>query len=438
MINKIFILAFDGTPYSFIKRMIERGKMPNVAALVKNADFRQMDSVIPPVSSAAWASFLTGEQPDKHGILSFTEYDPSTMNWFTPDARHLRVKTILQELSEKGKRVFSMNVPVTYPPVPVNGISVCGFLGDDVAAGTYPAAEGLYLKQQGYRIDASTELAKNDLAAFLQDLKQVLEKRIEMMWHYFEREKWDFFMLHIMETDRLHHFTWEFMEKGIPDAVSLYDRFYSRLDDLLGNIIKSIDDHTALMLLSDHGFTTLKKEVYLNNWLWQNNYLKFSKPIPETLHDIHPQSKAFALYPGRLFINLKGREKFGSVEPGLEYESVRQELQQKLMQLTDAQENAPVIKEIIPGEKIYQNNMEFKLSSINTASNFADLIAVACDGYDLKGQLWNRELFQKTVFNGMHTFSDAFVILKGAKINEERINISNLKKYIMKIMGFKS
>ncbi|MCB0284494.1 MAG: alkaline phosphatase family protein [Calditrichaeota bacterium] len=429
MTRKIFTLALDGTPYTFLKKMIGQGKMPQLAELVKNADFKPMDSVIPPVSSTAWASFLTGALPEKHGILSFTEYDPVTMDWYTPDARHLKAHTLLQELSQKGKRVFSMNVPVTYPPVPVNGISICGFLGNDITGGTYPAHEGFFLQQQGYRIDADTAIAKTNLAAFLQDLKSVLEKRIEMMWHYFNREKWDFFMTHIMETDRLHHFTWGFMEKGLVEAIDLYDRFYSRLDTLIGQIKERLDDDTEFMLLSDHGFTTLKKEVYLNNWLWQKGYLKFTRPIPETLHDIHPQSRAFALYPGRIFINLKGRERSGSVEPGLEYERLLENLRLELRALKDPQDNQPIIKEVLSKDQIYPD------APANRSLQFADLVALAHDGYDLKGQLWNRHLTAKTVFNGMHTLENAFVIMTGEHFAEEKIKISDLKKYIFKILG---
>ncbi len=433
MNNKIFILALDGTPFSFLQKMIASGKMPHFAELVERSSFKKMNSVIPPVSSVAWASFLTGEPPWKHGILSFTERDPATMDWFTPNAGHLKCKTIVQRLSDLGKRVFIMNVPATYPPKPINGVSICGFLGDDLLKGTYPEEEGLFLNKNGYRIDTDTALAKTDFPAFIQDLKIVLEKRIEMMWHYFEKENWDFFMTHIMETDRLHHFSWEFMEQGNKHFVDLYDSFYGRLDNLIGEINKRIDEQTALMLLSDHGFTTLKKEVYLNNWLWQNDYLRFTKPFPQSLHDIHPQSKAYALYPGRIFINLKEREKNGSVKIGLEYESLRAEIKQKLFELIEPLSKEKIIKNVIFGEELYSNKLHAKRNISDEFNSFADLVAIANDGYDLKGQLWNKELFSKTVFNGMHTFDDAFVLFTGKNINITNLSISDLSKYIFDI-----
>ena len=429
--NKIFILALDGVPFTFLKRMFELGIMPNLARLAESSVFQPINSVHPPVSSTAWASFLTGKQPDAHGILSFTERDPATMDWFTPNARHLKAKTITEKLSEAAKRLFIMNVPVTYPPKPINGISICGFLGTDLKSGVYPAEEADFLINNGYKIDVDTETAKTDLAAFLVELREVLEKRIETMWHYFEQEEWDFFMTHIMETDRLFHFTWEYFENNDPVFIQIYQRFFKRVDDLIGQIMERIDVNTSLMLLSDHGFTTLKQEVYLNRWLWEYDYLKFTKPIPQTLCDIHPQSKAYALYPGRIFINLKGREKIGSVNPGKEYEELRIELREKLMKLSIPDNSEKIVKEIINVEDIYSGYEE-------NQNNIADLFVMANEGYDLKGQLWSKQLFLKTVFNGMHTFDNAFFLMRGLEINEKVSSISNLTRYIHKVLNIEN
>ena len=65
------------------------------------------------------------------------------------------------------------------------------------------------------------------------------------------------------------------MENNDPVFVNIYERFFKRLDDLIGQVVERIDDGTSLILLSDHGFTTLKQEVYLNRWLWENDYLVY-------------------------------------------------------------------------------------------------------------------------------------------------------------------
>jgi len=234
-----------------------------------------------------------------------------------------------------------------------------------------------------------------------------------------------------MESDRLFHFTWEMQQNKDPIITKFYERFFKRLDDLIGEISQRTDEQTSLMLLSDHGFITLKQEVYLNRWLWQNDYLRFTKPIPQTLHDIHPQSKAYALYPGRIFVNLKGREKKGSVNRGLEYEQLREELSKKLLQLISPEYSDRVIKEVIRGEKIYPG-------SKSPEANMADLFAIANDGYDLKGQLWSADLFQKTIFNGMHSFNNAFLLLKGNKRIEAATSIVDITDYIYKALSIEN
>lgn len=431
--KRMFVLALDGTPYSFLRGMIDDGKMPNLAALARQSSFARMDSVQPPVSSVAWASFMTGRQPYQHGIMGFIDRDPSTMEWYVPLADKLKGKTLWSSLSDNDKRVFVMNVPMTYPPREVNGIMICGFLGSDITKGTYPSEIGAQLQTMGYRIDSDVELAKRNLDAFIADLNHVYEKRIRTMWEYFGREAWDFFMTHIMETDRLHHFTWELMETGHPKYESVFMQFYHKIDRLIGDIINKIPNDMELILLSDHGFTTLKKEVYLNRWLWEKGLLRFTKPVPENLKDIHPSSVAYSLYPGRIYINLKGREKTGTVKQGLEYEQTRQNIKNLLTRFKDPVTNHPIIKQVLSREEIYDDDHRFApdQKSKETLLYTPDLIAVPFDGYDLKGPLWRKNLFEKTVFNGMHTFDDAFVLSRKMKLPEKRLSIADLVPLIL-------
>jgi predicted AlkP superfamily phosphohydrolase/phosphomutase len=193
------------------------------------------------------------------------------------------------------------------------------------------------------------------------------------------------------------------------------------------------------MLLSDHGFTTLKKEVYLNKWLEENGYLKFMIQNPDTLNDIHPESIAYSLYPGRIYLNLKGREKNGSVEPGLPFENIRQELKYRLLNIIDPENKTNIIKKVYYGEEIYNHDDNMK-QIIKTddpfpeQNKYPDLIAIPINGYDLKGNLWRDNIFEKTVFNGMHTFDDAFILLRNGKLPEERFSISKVASLIYKIM----
>lgn len=433
MKKRLFVLALDGVPCSHLQKWLNLGWMPRFAAWLEqnNVNLQAINSVMPPVSSSAWASFMTGKSPHGHGIYSFTERDPATMEWFTPQADSLKSPTIFEHLSGHGKRVFVMNVPVTYPPRAVNGISICGFLHDDVRTGTWPSDVGNFLAARDYRIDADTSLAKSDLKAFIADLKEVLEKRIETMWHFLRQEKWDLFMAHIMEPDRLQHFTFEYYEQGLPGAVELYRSFYRRLDKLIGEIVEALDDDVALMLLSDHGFGSLKQEVYLNRWLWEKGWLRFTRPVPQSLQDINPQSIAYALYPGRVFINLQGREKTGSVSAA-QYIMWCDRIAAELKKLGDPQGHT-VVADVRRASAIYPGLPAGSSDIAHRA--IADLFVLAHPGYDLKGSLWHDTLFDKSVFNGMHTFDNAFLAADTA-ITKEKLNaITDIAPHLCRFLG---
>ena len=412
--KQLVIIALDGVPFSLLKKMIALGAMPNLENLVKAGEFRPINSVHPPISSVAWASFLTGEKPAVHGITGFVERNPATWEWFVPNASHLKVKTILQLLSDSGWRVFSMNVPVTYPPQKVNGIVISGFLNTDLARATHPPAIGMFLKARGYQIDVDVEIGKKNPAQFYRQLKEVMQKRFEMMEYFYQKEHWPYFMAHIMETDRLHHFFWKYFEDAIEPHATNFLNFYRILDEHLGRFLKRLPEHSALIMLSDHGFSGLKYEVNLNRWFLENGYYFVNEVPPKSLQDLHPFTSAYSLYPGRVYINLKGREKLGKVNPGVEYENLCNEITDKLMQLTDP-DGHPVIKEVVRGYRVYglpEKSGVQLFVDMTQIDNVPDLLAIPNKGYDLKGVLWANTTFNQTEFNGTHTFDDAFLLTR--------------------------
>lgn len=422
--EKLFVLALDGVPHSLLKKLSALGHMPHLSELIKEATFREMHSVQPPVSSSAWASFATGCMPPEHGIMGFVDRNVADGKWFLPNAAHLQKPTLWKKLSQLGKRVFVMNVPVTYPPAELNGISICGFLGPDIRQGTYPPQLGTVLKARGYRIDADTELAKTDLNAFYDDLRAVFSKRLETMWEFYGQEQWDFFMVHVMETDRLHHFFWDQFENHYRPDYNRFLDFYRELDIQIGRIIQALDSETAILMLSDHGFTSLRYAVYLNRWLADKGYLVLNSRQPVSDRDLHPGTRAFSMYPGRIYLQVQGRDRNGTVEQGTAYEQLRNELIFGLQQIKDP-EGRQVVERVYRGEEIY--------GSLKTdeQARVPDLMVVSHKGYDLKGDLWHASFFDRTVFTGMHTFDDAFVLARGLELPDGQLSIDRLHDSIL-------
>ena len=154
---------------------------------------------------------------------------------------------------------------------------------------------------------------------------------------------------------------------------------------------------------------------------------------------LQPTNKAFCNNPGGIYIILNVREKHGSVEQGLNYESLRQEIRQKLLDLVEPESQSKIIKKVYFGEELYASDKGKKqIIQTNTQSptyrRYPDLIAIPFDGYDLKGNLWRENLFEKTVFNGMHTFDDAFILLRNGVLPVKRFSIAEITSIINKIL----
>ena len=440
--RRIFVLALDGVPFTLLKIFLKDGLMPNLKQLTGNQNFRPMRSVLPAVSSVAWSTFMTGKSPLNHRIFGFIERNPKTMDVFIPTAAHQHGPTLWEYLSVKKKRVFVMNVPVTYPPRKVNGIMIGGFLGTDITQNTYPAALGTELEKSGYRIDVDTVRAREDLDGFIRELGYTYDQRVKTLWKFYHQESWDFFMAHIMETDRLHHFLWEYWENGESPYAGIFVDLYRKIDDLIGRLADTLPANMELMILSDHGFTTLKKEVFVNKWLYDHGLLKFrGAESPDSLHHIHPDSIAYSLIPGRIYLNVQGRETTGWIRPGLEYEKIRHDIKTSIGQMIDESTGERLVKSVYTPEMLYQeehrqfNDKAGRWDRDDAYLSFApDLIIEPEDGYDFKGNLWRRDLTEKGPIVGTHTCDNAFMLVRDRVLTEESFSILDAMPTILDMM----
>ena len=95
------------------------------------------------------------------------------------------------------------------------------------------------------------------------------------------------------------------------------------------------------------------------------------------------------------------------------FQAVRDELTEALLQLTDPDDGTRVIREVIPAEDLYHREGGFDGAPNRGEVYPPDLVAVPVDGYDLKGNVWTDSVFGKTELVGMHTYDDAFLLVRG-------------------------
>ncbi|MBN2842866.1 MAG: alkaline phosphatase family protein [Sedimentisphaerales bacterium] len=438
MPTKFMVLSIDGVPYWLMEKMFAEGVMPNLAKVAAAGRFSMMKSVQPTVSSVAWACYATGVNPGIHGNYGFIDRTPGSWDLQFPNNATMTAEHIWTKLTKAGKRVFGMNVPSTYPPKPVNGVLIGCFLAPSIDKVVYPASEVEYLKSIDYQIDSDAGLARQDKRAMLANLDYTLDKRFEALFHYLDQENWDFFHTHVMGSDRINHFLWEKMETGDKEFSEGFFKFYTRIDNYIGQLLAKIGDEVPLMVFSDHGFCKIKYEVQMCRWLIDNGWMKPAEQLRSPLSIDPYQTRAYVMIPGRFYVNLAGREP-GGIVPLADYEKTRQELKGQLLAMKDPQGNA-VIEKVLMREEVYWPEgatgpggltPEQVATAGGTYGRACDLIAVPYDGYDLKLGINLPEVFVKTALEGMHTYPDAFMVARGIDLPDD-LEITNLSERIIK------
>ena len=406
--KKIVVLGIDGVPYSFLKTGLDEGKFPNIRKITKeNGRLKKYNSVYPTVSSVAWTSYMTGKNPAEHSIFGFVDRNTNPFSLKIPLASDRTAKTLWEKLSLEGKKVLVMNVPVTYPPEEVNGILISGFLTPGIEKVVQPSSYVGYLKEKGYVIDVDPRFGHTDRRKFMDELHKALDIRMEVFFDLLSKDNYFLAQCHIMETDRINHFFWgDYEDRG--EFGDDFDKFYTKLDEWIGKTYELLNDQDIFIVLSDHGFCKVKYNVQINQFLEDEGYLLWEASDPKNVTELSPDSKAYSLIPGRIFINLEGREAKGTIS-GSDYDKLREELKEKLLGL-GSPEGEKIIEKAFYREEIYSGDY---------IKNAADIIVHPKWGFDLKGNVNTGEICQKPgAIDGMHTYEDAVIFGRGINLTE--------------------
>ncbi|MDP8244153.1 MAG: alkaline phosphatase family protein [Candidatus Hinthialibacter antarcticus] len=244
---------------------------------------------------------------------------------------------------------------------------------------------------------------------FLEDLLDLMEKREQKTFESFRRNKSNVFVSVFSETDRVSHMYMRCIDPGHPlynqEIADKYGdsikKIWVRMDEIVGRMMKEIEDDpdATLLVMSDHGFQSWRYQVNLNTWLWKNGYmtLKGDSPLGGVmkLDDLlkkddssffanvdWPKTKAYALGLGQVYINLKGREAVGAVDPK-DYPDLCREIADQLVQLKDdrpGRDNASAVTEVKLRDEIWHG------SYANDAHDCPDLQVGFNEGYRVSWQ----------------------------------------------------
>lgn len=438
---KVFAVGLDGVPYTLLMDYIAKGYLPGIKRILDDGyGLHQMDASVPDVSSTSWSSFMTGVNPAEHGIYGFIDLEPGSYNMFFPNSTDISAPTIWEiaegsaggktsTLSEryqgrlKGKlKSLVFNIPQTYPARKLNGVLTAGFVCPDLRKGTYPEGAYDYLKGIGYFSDIDATKAVDRKDDFFKEILLSLEKRQTAYEHFLRNEPWDIFIGVITETDRLHHFFYDAAYDENHPYHHNFVEFYGKIDSFVArlyDIFRSSSSNGLFLTMSDHGFTTLKSEVYINIWLKEQGLLNLDGSR-EYFDQIDTGTRVFAMDPARFYVNLENKYPRGSVrEAGAG--GVLDDLVESLNGLVDVSGNK-VIRKIYRNGDIYKGPLTRK---------GPDLVCLANDGFDLKGNMKRAVVFGKGPFTGMHTSYDAHCILPEGMAGAARLHIEKLAGFML-------
>ncbi|MGH2691709.1 MAG: alkaline phosphatase family protein [Actinomycetota bacterium] len=319
--------------------------LPNISSLLSTSLWGDLESIIPPITVPAWACAMTGLTPGQLGIYGFRNRKDRTYDGLSlATSQAVTREAVWDRLGRVGGKSLLIGVPPGYPPKPVPGWQVSCFLTPDSARSyTWPAAlAGEIEEEVGEYIFDIPNFRLADEEFVLRRIHAMTERRFKVARRLVRNKPWDFFMMVEIALDRLHHVFWQHCDPthvkyaGNNPFESAFHDYYRLLDREIGALLEVLPSDTVTIVMSDHGARRMDGGVCLNEWLMREGYLRMLQPLegPTRIGDAPVDwSRTIAWgdggYYGRIFLNLRGREPEGVVEPA-EYEELRSEIADKL------------------------------------------------------------------------------------------------------------
>lgn len=407
MLNML-ILGLDGATLDIINPLIEQGRLPNLARLQQEGAWGPLRSTLPPVTAAAWSTFMTGLNPGKHGIFQWRTYDPTTytnLNEKVVTAERLAGRTFWDMLGKAHHRVGIITVPVTYPTWEVNGYLLSGYPCPDAENNyTYPPQWGKQLSKS-YNFSVDHYLNASDEKIYVDGL-DMLERRTDLAIDLARKNMIDVCVMVLGEIDRAQHDFFKYAESRFSASQTASDDFreainrhYEVSDAQLGRLLDEMSPDGVTLVVSDHGGGPHPPRFFNTNaWLRSNGWLAANEqksgnsssrmkdgiqwfrkwfPFEETLRKLlpaglinrarsytlniadidWPNTKAYRFpmyFPAEAIeINLQGRQPEGCVRPGEDYDQLVQEIVSKLRNARDLKTGEAIVEAVYTRDELY-------------------------------------------------------------------------------------
>jgi predicted AlkP superfamily phosphohydrolase/phosphomutase len=389
---------------------LEAGELPNLAELMEIGSHGAIKSTTLPLSPAAWSTIITGQNPGKHGVFDWFERKPNSYEVKYVHSGRIAARSIWQYVNDAGKKMGVFSLPMIYPATLIEGFMVSGMAAPDARADhfTYPEhlLSDLESKVGPYQLAEDEVFQYGRETVYLKSLLEWLEYQSNVVKYLIENEPCDIYLFVFMQTDHAQHKFWRYIDSGYPDYDTDHDmqfqdallHVYRAMDEDLGELMRSLDDETNWIVMSDHGAGPCHGIMFINRWLREEGFLavnqNFSTSIKAWLAKRNLVLRVYKLISklglgwlanlvsksarnrvlsaflsfddvdwgrtkaysrgafGQIFINLEGREPQGVVKPGVEYERLVSDIMQKLAVLKHPETGEHLITDIRRREEV--------------------------------------------------------------------------------------
>jgi len=306
-------------------------QMPHVRELLRRSNFGTLRSIDPPITVPAWAVMFSGVDPGTLGVYGFRHRRPgSYFEQYVPSSKTILQPMVWDLLSRAGRRVCIIGMPPGYPPPRVNGVYVSDFLTPDKSkdyvspASMRPDLESV---TNGYEFDVL--FRADDRERVGRELFELTRKHFAAARYLWAKEPWDLFAMHEIGPDRIHHAFWKFFDSHHPRFENnramreIAEGYYAMLDEEIGKLLALVPPEVKILFASDHGSQSMQGCFCINEWLIKRGYLALKGPAPPpgtplekaTIDWSKTRAWGAGGYYARIFLNVRGREPEGLLEP---------------------------------------------------------------------------------------------------------------------------
>ncbi|HHH40740.1 MAG TPA: hypothetical protein ENK56_01900 [Chloroflexi bacterium] len=270
--RKTLVLGIDSGCWDYIEPLLTAGEMPNVARLIERGGRGVLESTMPPITPVAFASFLTGVNPGKHGVFDWSVRMGEGQRVQPASFLSFRAPPFWRHLNAAGVRVGLFNVPMTYPPTPLEGFIVPGVGAPPAARDlTYPpeVLDRLDRRWGGtYTIGVPRKLLRSQgLEAYVAAWERHEAMQTEAALELMEAYEVDLLAFNYASPDRINHFS---------PSMEHIARILRHVDRQIGRFIDRYPE-ANFILMSDHGSRRIQRAFLLGKWLAQHGYAAYGE-----------------------------------------------------------------------------------------------------------------------------------------------------------------